>query len=101
MAAGTERLTELHLHPVGEVCITWDAPEPRVVIAKPELVTQILSSNSGHFEKLRTNLGDLVCRGVGTYDGEKWARHRRILNPAFHLEKLKVLITCLHHMPLM
>ncbi|KAF6993988.1 hypothetical protein CFC21_010787 [Triticum aestivum] len=84
-----------HLHNTvkehGEVCVTWDGPDPKVVIAKPELVTEILSSNSGHFEKLRTNLGDLVCRGVGSYDGEKWARHRRILNPAFHLEKLKAM----------
>ncbi|KAK1693201.1 hypothetical protein QYE76_009898 [Lolium multiflorum] len=74
----------------GEVCITWFGPIPRVVIARPELVSQILSNKSGHFEKFTNNsLGDLISRGIGSLDGEKWATRRRILNPAFHLEKLK------------
>jgi cytochrome P450 len=54
-------------------------------------VSQILSNKSGHFEKFTNNsLGELISRGIGSLDGEKWAMRRRILNPAFHLEKLKV-----------
>uniref|UniRef100_A0A452XBY0 Secologanin synthase n=2 Tax=Aegilops tauschii subsp. strangulata TaxID=200361 RepID=A0A452XBY0_AEGTS len=35
-------------------------------------------------------LSKLLAVGVATHEGEKWVKHRRILNPAFHVEKLKV-----------
>ncbi|BAD61160.1 cytochrome P450-like [Oryza sativa Japonica Group] len=74
----------------GNVCITWFGTTPRVVIAEPELVKDILSNKFGHFEKFTLkSLGKLIALGLASYEGEKWARHRRILNPAFHLEKLK------------
>uniref|UniRef100_J3L233 Cytochrome P450 n=2 Tax=Oryza brachyantha TaxID=4533 RepID=J3L233_ORYBR len=74
----------------GNVCITWFGTTPRVVIAEPELLKDILSQKFGHFEKFTLkSLGKLIALGLASYEGEKWARHRRILNPAFHLEKLK------------
>ncbi|ONM40052.1 cytochrome P450 family 72 subfamily A polypeptide 8 [Zea mays] len=74
----------------GNICITWFGPIPRVVITEAELVRDILSNKFGHFEKFTNkSLGKMIALGVASYDGEKWAKHRRILNPAFHLEKLK------------
>ena len=35
-------------------------------------------------------IGKLLFYGLVSYDGEKWAKHRKIINPAFHMEKLKV-----------
>lgn len=56
----------------------------------PELIREVLSNKFGHFEKPKIGpLGRLLATGLANYEGEKWARHRRIINPAFHLEKLK------------
>jgi len=35
----------------------------------------------------------LLGTGLANLDGEKWKIHRKIINPAFHLEKLKVIHT--------
>lgn len=44
------------------------------------------------FEKPPSNpLALLLATGLANYDGEKWATHRKIINPAFHQEKLKVI----------
>ncbi|EAY75046.1 hypothetical protein OsI_02942 [Oryza sativa Indica Group] len=74
----------------GKVSITWFGPVPRVTITKPELVREVLSNKFGHFEKLKFGrFQRLLHNGLGSHEGEKWAKHRRIINPAFHLEKLK------------
>jgi cytochrome P450 len=62
-----------------------------VTIPDPELVREVLSNKFGHFGKPKsTRVGKLLANGVVNHEGEKWAKHRRILNPAFHHEKIKV-----------
>ncbi|XP_051210958.2 cytochrome P450 CYP72A616 [Lolium perenne] len=74
----------------GKMSITWFGPVPRVTITEPELVREILSNKFGHFEKLTFGrLQRMLHNGLAIHEGEKWAKHRRIINPAFHLEKLK------------
>ncbi|XP_077227496.1 cytochrome P450 CYP72A616-like [Tasmannia lanceolata] len=74
----------------GKISVIWNGTTPSVNIMDPELIREILSNKFGHFEKPKSNsLSRLLATGVATYDGEKWAKHRRIINPAFHLEKLK------------
>lgn len=61
-----------------------------MIITEPELIKEVL--NKMHdFPKLETNpLVKLVACGLVNYEREKWNKHRRIVNPAFNLEKLKV-----------
>ncbi|XP_010275170.1 PREDICTED: cytochrome P450 CYP72A219-like [Nelumbo nucifera] len=74
----------------GKMSVTWFGRTPRVNIMHPELIKDILSNKFGHFEKPKLNqLIKLLANGLANYEGEKWAKHRRIINPAFHIEKLK------------
>ncbi|KAK9089187.1 hypothetical protein Scep_028269 [Stephania cephalantha] len=77
----------------GPMSYIWFGATPRVYIADPELIRDILSNKFGHFSKRKPNpLLKLLIQGVVSYEGEKWAKHRRIIIPAFHLEKLKLMV---------
>jgi cytochrome P450 len=68
----------------------WFGPTPRVNIMRPEQLKEVFSKIYD-FPKIGGNpLAKLLATGLATYEGEKWAKHRKIINPAFHLEKLKV-----------
>ncbi|KAF5189631.1 Cytochrome p450 [Thalictrum thalictroides] len=75
----------------GKMFVSWIGPTPRVNIMDPDMIRDILSNKFGHFSKVRRSnpLGNLLNLGLVAYDGEKWVKHRRIINPAFHQEKLK------------
>ncbi|CAM0908254.1 unnamed protein product [Alopecurus aequalis] len=79
----------------GGTCISsWIGPMPKVTIADASLAREVMSGKSGHFVKLRRfpALSRLLAAGLPTHEGEKWARHRRIVSPAFGLEKLKLML---------
>ena len=65
--------------------------KPRVNIMEPELIRDVLSMHTV-FRKPRVHaLGKQPASGLFFLEGEKWAKHRKIINPAFRLEKLKVI----------
>ncbi|XP_057865276.2 cytochrome P450 CYP72A616 [Cryptomeria japonica] len=68
--------------------------QARIVVDDPEIMEQILSNKFGHCEKpeLNIELKRLLGYGLASSNGEKWARQRRLRNPAFHLESLKTMV---------
>ncbi|XP_024018940.1 cytochrome P450 CYP72A219 [Morus notabilis] len=73
----------------GKDSFMWIGPNPRVNITNPEHLKDIFNK-IGDFPKPHNNpLVELLATGLASYEGEKWAKHRKIINPAFHVEKLK------------
>ncbi|KAK4559557.1 hypothetical protein RGQ29_008682 [Quercus rubra] len=79
----------------GETFLYWFGMQPRICISDPELAKQILSNKFGFYVKpssrpsVQTLLGN---KGLVLNSGMDWAKHRRIINPAFSLDKLKVMV---------
>ncbi|KAM6584965.1 hypothetical protein CsatB_011967 [Cannabis sativa] len=83
---------DLTVNKYGKDSFIWIGPTPRVNITNPEHVKDILMK-LGDFPKPRVNpIVYLLATGLSDYEGEKWVKHRRIINQAFHLEKLKHMV---------
>ncbi|KAJ7981923.1 Cytochrome P450 [Quillaja saponaria] len=76
----------------GKNCFIWVGPIPRLTIMDPEQIKEIFT-RVYDFQKLDMNpLAKLLVTGLANYNGEKWTKHRKIINPAFHMEKLKLML---------
>ncbi|TYH26936.1 hypothetical protein ES288_A02G028800v1 [Gossypium darwinii] len=62
-----------------EFCLYWNGARPELGISEPELIKEKLSDIGREF------LGN----GLLFIAGEKWAKHRKLANHAFHGESLK------------
>ncbi|KAK3419821.1 hypothetical protein EUGRSUZ_G00587 [Eucalyptus grandis] len=77
----------------GKLCFTWFGPTPVLNIMDSDMLKEIFS-RINEFEKPHPKaIGDLFISGLLEIEGEKWAKHRKIINPAFHYEKLKNVVT--------
>ncbi|CAN7074916.1 unnamed protein product [Brassica oleracea var. botrytis] len=80
----------------GRTFFTWRGPIPTITITNPEQIKEVLNKIYD-FQKPNTfPLSRLVASGLFSYDGDKWAKHRRIINPAFHLDKIKNMVPAFH-----
>lgn len=73
----------------GQNSFFWFGPWPRLNIVDPELINDILRRNDV-FHKPLLQTAKIVTSGITLLEGEKWAQRRKIINPAFHVQKLKV-----------
>ncbi|XVE70696.1 hypothetical protein DITRI_Ditri10aG0091400 [Diplodiscus trichospermus] len=77
----------------GKISFCWTGTRPRLIIKDSELMKEVLANKQGHFQKPPLSpLILILSRGLTTLEGEQWSKRRRMINPAFHLEKLKGMI---------
>ncbi|WCJ30841.1 Cytochrome P450 CYP72A219 [Euphorbia peplus] len=69
--------------------VLWYGGNPNVVIMDPKLVREILTKNFEFKKPEISPTRKFFLKGLANIDGDKWALHRKIINPAFHTEKLK------------
>ncbi|KAG9447966.1 hypothetical protein H6P81_014094 [Aristolochia fimbriata] len=78
----------------GKISVIWNGPTPRVIIMDAELIRLIiLQHKPGQIQKVppkphRKMLGS----GVNSLEGDHWFHRRRLINAAFLMEKLKLMI---------
>ncbi|GLJ24472.1 hypothetical protein SUGI_0467320 [Cryptomeria japonica] len=75
----------------GSIFLIWLGPVPTLVIGTSELVKEALADKKGYYGKPRWDpfMKELLGEGLIVLNGDKWAHHRRIINPSFHTDKLK------------
>ncbi|KAK8622591.1 hypothetical protein V6N13_117501 [Hibiscus sabdariffa] len=77
------------LNKYGKDSFMWVGPRPRVTIMDPERIREIFTKFTD-FQKLHNNpLLNLLVSGLANLEGDHWSKHRKIINPAFHQDKLK------------
>ncbi|KAJ4787721.1 Cytochrome P450 [Rhynchospora pubera] len=75
----------------GKISFTWYSQEPIVILNDPESVKYLLTKQQNIVLKPKPDdAAKILETGLVAHQGEKWKKHRRIINPAFHHEKLKV-----------
>lgn len=74
----------------GDNPFMWFGPSPRLIVSDPDLMKEILTKPDVFHKPHPDPVGEKIAGGLLLIEDEKWAKHRRIINPAFHVEKLKV-----------
>ncbi|XP_042067677.1 cytochrome P450 CYP72A219-like [Salvia splendens] len=88
-------LKTIHKH--GKDCFYWKGPTPVIVITEAELIKEVLNKSSVYEKpKVLNPVVRMFPQGLFSHEKEKWAKHRKIINPAFHIEKLKMMIPAFH-----
>ncbi|CAI0389585.1 unnamed protein product [Linum tenue] len=78
----------------GSTFLVWFGPTVRLTVSDPDLIREIFTSKSEFYEKVEAHplVKQLEGDGLLSLKGEKWAHHRKIITPTFHMENLKLLV---------
>uniref|UniRef100_A0ACD5TH60 Uncharacterized protein n=1 Tax=Avena sativa TaxID=4498 RepID=A0ACD5TH60_AVESA len=74
--------------------VFWLGPRARLVVTGPEVAKAVLTDSTGAFDKSTTagsnpQARQLIGEGLVGLSGETWAHHRRVISPAFNMERVK------------
>ncbi|KAM0008834.1 putative secologanin synthase [Helianthus debilis subsp. tardiflorus] len=61
-----------------------------MTIMDPELIKEVLVNNKIYKKPNPNPMVKLMVPGIPTYEDQKWAKHRKIVAPAFTQDRLKV-----------
>nr|APZ88350.1 cytochrome P450 CYP72A508 [Eleutherococcus senticosus] len=78
-----------HVDCYGKKSFIWNGPTANVVIVDPEMVKEVFTKNFVFQKPTANPLFRMFLIGLPSIEGEKWAKHRRLLKPAFLMERLK------------
>lgn len=83
----------------GATFLVWFGPTVRLTVSDPDLIREIFTSKSEFYEKNEAPplVKQLEGDGLLSLKGEKWAHHRKIISPTFHMENLKVKFILNYH----
>ncbi|KAM7497797.1 hypothetical protein LguiA_022211 [Lonicera macranthoides] len=76
----------------GNNCFLWFGTTPIVTIMDPELIKEVLHKHDIFRKPYANPLVMMLAIGLAAHEGEKWAKHRKIISPAFNLDKLKLML---------
>lgn len=77
----------------GRTFLFWFGSKPRLAIADPDMIKEVLMDSGGSFQKAGQDPSTKLFfgQGLASLAGDKWALHRRIANQAFKMERVKVM----------
>jgi PHYB activation tagged suppressor 1 len=75
----------------GKVFLSWSGATPALCVGTYDMAKRVLADRTGLYAKTDPGPTLLALLGMGLVfsDGEDWARHRRVVHPAFAMDKLK------------
>ncbi|KAM0017248.1 putative secologanin synthase [Helianthus debilis subsp. tardiflorus] len=80
----------------GKISFTWQGPNARMTIMDPELIKEVLVNNKIYKKPNPNPMVKLMVPGIPTYEDQKWAKHRKIVAPAFTHDKLKHMFSAMY-----
>ncbi|NMO20132.1 cytochrome P450 [Pyxidicoccus fallax] len=67
-------------------------PRPFYMVCHPDLIRRFLAENAVNYPRESGLPGPLLGNGLFESEGEYWRRQRRLIQPAFHRERLRGLV---------
>ncbi|KAI5057588.1 hypothetical protein GOP47_0027603 [Adiantum capillus-veneris] len=79
----------------GKSFVFWLGRSPTLYVANADYLKDIMSTHHKHYPKASIApvlVERLFGQGISSVEGEEWENQRRILNPAFFLDKIKGMV---------
>lgn len=71
---------------------TWVGPRPRLFVTGSDLIREMMSKYRTYHKsyKASNHINQMIVTGIAAMEDDEWNHARVKLNPAFHVDKLKV-----------